>query len=189
MKANIKISQFSRFLRGSEYAIEVKIWKWLKLLNSVPFIKGIRTITPWTITPRQLPPDKYSPDNYPLGQIPPGHLPPWEIFQALTLVFFVLIFFIFFVSLVQIIIFHMEGDRNSSHKTSLKSTLPKPELAILLNLSVADIRTAINGSRTSFRTTPTTTLCSIFVGLPTTSACEEHFFSCFRLYATPKRLF
>ena len=68
-------------------------------------------------------------------------------------------------------------------------TLPKPELAILLNLSVADIRTAINGSRTSFRTTPTATLCSIFVGLPTTSACEEHFFSCFRLYATPKRLF
>ena len=57
------------------------------------------------------------------------------------------------------------------------------------NLSVADIRTAINGSRTSFRTTPTATLCSIFVGLPTTSACEEHFFSCFRLYATPKRLF
>ena len=39
MKANIKISQFSRFLLGSEYAIQVKIWKWLKLLNSVPFIK------------------------------------------------------------------------------------------------------------------------------------------------------
>ena len=39
MKANIKISQFSRFLLRSEYAIEVKIWKWLKLLNSVPFIK------------------------------------------------------------------------------------------------------------------------------------------------------
>ena len=39
MKANIKISQFSRFLRRSEYAIQVKIWKWLKLLNSVPFIK------------------------------------------------------------------------------------------------------------------------------------------------------
>ena len=39
MKANIKISQFSRFLLGSEYAIHVKIWKWLKLLNSVPFIK------------------------------------------------------------------------------------------------------------------------------------------------------
>ena len=38
MKANIKISQFSRFLLGSEYAIQVKIWKWLKLLNSVPFI-------------------------------------------------------------------------------------------------------------------------------------------------------
>ena len=39
MKANIKISQFSRFLLRSEYAIQVKILKWLKLLNSVPFIK------------------------------------------------------------------------------------------------------------------------------------------------------
>ena len=39
MKANIKISQFSRFLLRSEYTIPVKIWKWLKLLNSVPFIK------------------------------------------------------------------------------------------------------------------------------------------------------
>ena len=39
MKANIKISQFSRFLLRSEYAIQVKIWKWLKHLNSVPFIK------------------------------------------------------------------------------------------------------------------------------------------------------
>ena len=39
MKANIKISQFSRFLLRSEYAIQFKIWKWLKLLNSVPFIK------------------------------------------------------------------------------------------------------------------------------------------------------
>ena len=38
MKANIKISQFSRFLLTSEYPIHVKIWKWLKLLNSVPFI-------------------------------------------------------------------------------------------------------------------------------------------------------
>ena len=38
MKANIKISQFSRFLLRSEDAIHVKIWKWLKLLNSVPFI-------------------------------------------------------------------------------------------------------------------------------------------------------
>ena len=38
MKANIKISQFSRFLLRSEYAIQVKIWKWLKLFNSVPFI-------------------------------------------------------------------------------------------------------------------------------------------------------
>ena len=39
MKANIKISQFPRFLLRSEYAIQVKIWKWLKLLNSLPFIK------------------------------------------------------------------------------------------------------------------------------------------------------
>ena len=39
MKANIKISQFSRFLLRSEYPNQVKIWKWLKLLNSVPFIK------------------------------------------------------------------------------------------------------------------------------------------------------
>ena len=39
MKANIKISQFSRFLLRSDYLIQVKIWKWLKLLNSVPFIK------------------------------------------------------------------------------------------------------------------------------------------------------
>ena len=39
MKANLRISQFSRFLLRSEYAIQVKIWKWLKLLNSVPFIK------------------------------------------------------------------------------------------------------------------------------------------------------
>ena len=39
MKANIKISQFSRFLLSSKYPIQVKIWKSLKLLNSVPFIK------------------------------------------------------------------------------------------------------------------------------------------------------
>ena len=39
MKEKIKISQFLRFLLRSEYAIQVKIWKWLKLLNSVPFIK------------------------------------------------------------------------------------------------------------------------------------------------------
>ena len=39
MKANIKISQFSRVLLRSEYPIQVKIWKSLKLLNSVPFIK------------------------------------------------------------------------------------------------------------------------------------------------------
>ena len=53
-KANIKIGQFSRFLLRSEYAIEVKIWKWLKLHNSVPFIKKtlvnhvyIRTWSSW----------------------------------------------------------------------------------------------------------------------------------------------
>ena len=39
MKANIEISQISRFLLRSEFLIQVKIWKWLKLLNSVPFIK------------------------------------------------------------------------------------------------------------------------------------------------------
>ena len=39
MKANIKIHQFSRFLLRSEYAIHVKIWKWVKVLNSVPFNK------------------------------------------------------------------------------------------------------------------------------------------------------
>ena len=39
MKKNSKNSQFSYFLLRSGYAILVKIWKWLKLLNSVPFIK------------------------------------------------------------------------------------------------------------------------------------------------------
>ena len=39
MKTNFKISQFSRFLLGFKYVIQVKIWKWLKLLNSVPFLK------------------------------------------------------------------------------------------------------------------------------------------------------
>ena len=39
MKANIKISQFSRFLLRSEYAIQINIRKWLKLFNSVLFIK------------------------------------------------------------------------------------------------------------------------------------------------------
>ena len=34
------ISQFSSFLLRSRYAILVKTWKWLKLLNSVPFIKN-----------------------------------------------------------------------------------------------------------------------------------------------------
>ena len=39
MKTNFKLSEFSRFLLRSEYAIQVKIWKWIKLLNSVPLIK------------------------------------------------------------------------------------------------------------------------------------------------------
>ena len=39
MKTNFRISQFSRFLLTSVYAILVKIWKTLKLLNSVKFIK------------------------------------------------------------------------------------------------------------------------------------------------------
>ena len=39
IKTNFKISQFSSFLLRSEYMIKVKIWKWLKLLNSVSFIK------------------------------------------------------------------------------------------------------------------------------------------------------
>ena len=39
MKTNFKISQFSGFLLRSEDPIQVKIWKWLKILNSFPFIK------------------------------------------------------------------------------------------------------------------------------------------------------
>ena len=39
MKTNFKISQFSRFLVMSEYASQVKIRNWLKVLNSVPIIK------------------------------------------------------------------------------------------------------------------------------------------------------
>ena len=39
MKKNSKNSEFSSFLLRSRYAIQVKIWKWLKLLNSVPFTK------------------------------------------------------------------------------------------------------------------------------------------------------
>ena len=38
-KRNSKITQFSSFLLSSRYAIQVKFWQWLKLLNSVPFIK------------------------------------------------------------------------------------------------------------------------------------------------------
>ena len=50
MKKNSKNSQFSRFLLRSEYAIQVKIWKWLKLLNSVPFIKKplVNQVCIWT---------------------------------------------------------------------------------------------------------------------------------------------
>ena len=42
MNTNFKIGLFSRFLLRSRYAILVKIRKWLKLLNSVPFIKKTR---------------------------------------------------------------------------------------------------------------------------------------------------
>ena len=41
MKKNSKNSQFSSFLLRSGYGILVKIWKWRKLLNSVPFIKKL----------------------------------------------------------------------------------------------------------------------------------------------------
>ena len=54
MKVNFKISQFSRFLLRPEYSIHVKIWKWLKLLNSAPFINKtlvnhvyIRILSSW----------------------------------------------------------------------------------------------------------------------------------------------
>ena len=39
MKTNFKISQFPRFLLRSGDALFVRIWKWLKLLNSFPLIK------------------------------------------------------------------------------------------------------------------------------------------------------
>ena len=39
MKKNSKNGQISSFLLRSRYVIQVKIWKWLKLLNSVPFTK------------------------------------------------------------------------------------------------------------------------------------------------------
>ena len=38
-KQTSKISQFSRFLLRSGYQILVIIWNWLKLYNSLPFIK------------------------------------------------------------------------------------------------------------------------------------------------------
>ena len=39
MKTNFKFSQFSRFLLMSEYTIQVKIWKGIKLLNCFSFMK------------------------------------------------------------------------------------------------------------------------------------------------------
>ena len=39
MKTNFKISEFSRFVLRSEYEIQIEIRKWLKVLNSLPFIK------------------------------------------------------------------------------------------------------------------------------------------------------
>ena len=39
LKTNFELGQFSRFLLTSENVIQVKIWKWLKLLSSFPFIK------------------------------------------------------------------------------------------------------------------------------------------------------
>ena len=39
MKKNSKISHFSSFHLRSQYTIQVKIWYWLKLLNSFPFNK------------------------------------------------------------------------------------------------------------------------------------------------------
>ena len=41
MKTNLENEWISRFLLWSGYWILVKIWKWQKLLNSVPFIKKI----------------------------------------------------------------------------------------------------------------------------------------------------
>ena len=103
MKENSKNSQFSSFLLRSGYAILVKIWKWLKLLNSVPFIKKhllnhayIRIWSSWltfTVSQGMKAIMKISQfwrflqyqDNYPRtitpqtitpGQIPPRQLPP-----------------------------------------------------------------------------------------------------------------
>ena len=39
MGTNFKYSQFSIFLLRSGYAMYVKIWSWLKLLNSISFMK------------------------------------------------------------------------------------------------------------------------------------------------------
>ena len=39
MKTNFKFSQFKNFLLRSSYVILIKIFKWLKLPNSIPFIK------------------------------------------------------------------------------------------------------------------------------------------------------
>ena len=128
---------------------------------------GIRTITPRTITPQTITPRQIPLDNYPpRTNTPQTFTPPEKFFKHLP--WYSLYLY-------------------SSYSFLLGR--PKYPFYVSYHKPFADIRTAINGSRTSFRTTPTATLCSIFVGLPTTSACEEHFFSCFRLYATPKRLF
>ena len=47
MKTNFKISKLLRFLVRSWYAIQVKIWKWLNLLISVPIIKKILANHPY----------------------------------------------------------------------------------------------------------------------------------------------
>ena len=41
MKTNFKFSQFKKFLLRSSYVILIKIWKWPKINNSLPFIKKI----------------------------------------------------------------------------------------------------------------------------------------------------
>ena len=85
MKTNFKISEFSSFLLRSRYAILVKIWKWLKLLNSVPFIKKtllnhvyIRTWSSWlTFTVLQ-----WMKTNFEISQFPRFLLRSEYAFQA-----------------------------------------------------------------------------------------------------------
>ena len=83
---------------GSASLVNILLyWKNLHQVNifstTLP-CHGIRTITPRTITPRTITPGQLPPRT----NTPRTFTPPWEIFQALTLVFFVLIFFIFFSS-------------------------------------------------------------------------------------------